>query len=75
MEKEINHSKKPCESAITENTEKLRFSLKQTYYIIDNILKAHKEDNFNELVPSWHEALLDAMKNAKFGKALAYSYL
>lgn len=65
MEKEINHSNKPCESAITEGTKKLRFSLKQAYYIIDNILKAHEEDNFNELVPSWHKALLDAMKTLK----------
>ena len=52
-------------NAITECTEGLRFSLKQAYYIIDNILRAHEKDGFNELIPSWHTALLDAMKTLK----------
>ena len=30
---------------------------RQAIYIIENIYRAHEEDGFNELIPSWHEAL------------------
>ena len=40
---------------INENTE--RYTIKQAIYIIENIYRAHEEDGFNELIPSWHEAL------------------
>ncbi len=40
----------------------LKYSLEQAYYIAENILRAHEEDNFNELIPSWHEALKEALK-------------
>ena len=43
----------------------LKYSLKQAYYIAENILRAHEEDNFNELIPSWHEALKEALKTFK----------
>ena len=31
-------------------------------YIIDNIYRAHEEDGFNELIPSWHQALVESLK-------------
>ena len=45
-----------------------KYNQKQAFYIIDNIQKAHVEDGFNELVPEWHEALIEsenALKNAE----------
>lgn len=42
-----------------------KYSLKQALYIVENIYRAHEEDNFNELVPSWYEALQEAMKTLK----------
>ena len=42
------------------------YTVKQAIYIIENIYRAHEEDGFNELIPSWHEALvksLDTLKN------------
>ena len=40
----------------------LKYSVKQAMYIIENIYRAHEEDGFNELVPSWYEALCEAKK-------------
>jgi hypothetical protein len=40
----------------------LKYSVKQAMYIIENIYRAHEEDGFNELVPSWYEALLESKK-------------
>lgn len=40
----------------------LKYSVKQAIYIIENIYRAHEEDGFNELVPSWYEALCEAKK-------------
>lgn len=44
---------------IKEST--VRYTVKQAIYIIENIYRAHEEDGFNELVPSWHKALLDSL--------------
>lgn len=44
---------------INENTE--RYTIKQAIYIIENIYRAHEEDGFNELIPSWHEALINCL--------------
>lgn len=46
----------------------LKYSLKQAIYIIENILRAHEEDGFNELVPSWYEALNESLKTLKAAK-------
>ncbi len=35
------------------------YTIKQAMYIIENIYRAHEEDNFNELIPSWHKALIE----------------
>lgn len=39
-----------------------KYSLKQAIYIIENIYRAHEEDGFNELIPSWKKALEESMK-------------
>ncbi|MBP5642858.1 MAG: hypothetical protein J6X10_01305 [Bacteroidales bacterium] len=39
-----------------------KYTLKQAIYIVENIYRAHEEDGFNELVPSWYEALCEAKK-------------
>jgi len=48
MSKEIKTSPNNNEKANSS----LKYSLKQAYYIAENILRAHEEDNFNELIPS-----------------------
>ena len=40
---------------LTEN--KNIYTVKQAIYIIENIYRAHEEDGFNELIPSWYNAL------------------
>lgn len=44
---------------ITESTG--HYTIKQTLFIIENIYRAHEEDGFNELIPSWHKALIDSL--------------
>lgn len=51
--KKINQMKES-----TNNT----YNVKQAIYIIDNIYRAHEEDGFNELIPSWHNALLNSLE-------------
>ena len=41
------------------------YTPKQAMYIIENIYRAHEEDGFNELVPSWYNALLKAKETLK----------
>ena len=40
----------------------LHYNIKQAMYIVDNIYRAHEEDGFNELIPSWHHALVESLK-------------
>ena len=44
---------------ITEGTG--HYTIKQALFIIENIYRAHEEDGFNELIPSWHKALIDSL--------------
>ena len=39
-----------------------RYTVKQAIYIIENIYRAHEEDEFNELIPSWHQGLMDCLE-------------
>lgn len=39
------------------NENKNIYTVKQAIYIIENIYRAHEEDGFNELIPSWYIAL------------------
>lgn len=51
---------------ITENINMgNRYSVKQAMYIVENIYRAHEEDGFNELIPSWYEALIKSMEVLK----------
>ena len=47
------------------NESSTKYSIKQAIYIIENIYRAHEEDGFNELIPSWYEALLESIKTLK----------
>ena len=48
---------------IAENTQSMgKYSVKQALYIIENIYRAHEEDNFNELIPSWYNALRESLE-------------
>lgn len=40
-------------------------NIKQAFYIINNIYRAHEEDGFNELIPSWHNALMQSLSVLK----------
>ena len=46
----------------TLTEDKNTFSVKQSIYIIENIYRAHEEDGFNELIPSWYNALQQSMQ-------------
>lgn len=39
-----------------------KYSLKQAIYIIENIYRENEENHFYELIPSWHQALLDSLE-------------
>lgn len=39
-----------------------RYSVKQAMYIVENIYRAHEEDGYNELIPSWYKALKESME-------------
>lgn len=41
------------------------YTVKQAIYIIENIYRAHEEDGYNELIPSWHEALVNSLETLK----------
>lgn len=41
------------------------YTLKQALFIIDNIYRCNEEDGFNELIPSWYEAMLKAIETLK----------
>ena len=54
------------------------YTVKQSIYIIENIYRAHEEDGFNELIPSWHKALVDSLKvlnNAPNKNQTIYDYI
>ena len=42
-----------------------RYTIKQAIYIIENIYRAHEEDGFNELIPSWHQGLVDSLASLR----------
>ena len=46
----------------------LVYTLKQAVYITENILRAHEEDGFNELVPKWNKALHDSLNTFLYYK-------
>ena len=50
-------------NSLNENNNK--YTVKQAIYIIENIYRAHEEDGYNELIPSWHEALVESLKTLK----------
>lgn len=41
------------------------YTVKQAIYIIENIYRAHEEDGFNELIPSWKKALKESLLRLK----------
>lgn len=46
---------------ITENTEMGgTYTVRQAMYIVENIYRAHEEDDYNELIPSWYDALCES---------------
>ena len=49
----------------TLNEDTQHYNLKQIIYIVDNIYRAHEEDGFNELIPSWYKALKDCLNTLR----------
>ena len=56
-------------NTLQESNNHLRYSLTQAEYIVDNIYDAHTEQGFNEMIPSWYQALTDALETFKWSKA------
>lgn len=42
-----------------------KYSVEQAVYIIENIYRMQEEDDLNELIPSWYEALKDSLFTLK----------
>lgn len=65
-----NYSKfmEECNKIQESSADGLRYSLESAIYIIENIYRAHEEDGYNELIPSWHQALNDCMETLKRSK-------
>lgn len=52
--KEVNSS--------IEESNSLRYNVKQAMYIIDNIYRCNEEDDINEMLPSWYQAIRESIK-------------
>ena len=50
------------ENKVESNSEELKYTLKQAVYIVENIYREHEENDFNELIPSWYEALKESQR-------------
>ena len=44
------------------NESSMVYNVKQSMYIIDNVYRCNEEDEFNEMLPSWHQALLQSIR-------------
>lgn len=63
-------------NTLTESTN--TYTVKQAIYIIENIYRAHEEDGFNELIPSWYKALhlsLQTLLNVPNKNEIIYDYI
>lgn len=52
-------------NSIKEDSHNFKYTINQCYFIIDNIYRLHEEDNFNELLPSWFDALNECLSILK----------
>lgn len=52
---------KEVNSLVTE-TNNMTYNLKQAMYIIDNVYRCNEEDGFNEMLPSWHKAMIESIR-------------
>lgn len=63
--KEVGNYSKFLEDTNKINESIKQYTPKQAIYIIENIYRAHEEDGFNELVPSWYEALTSSLETLR----------
>ena len=47
---------------IVNESKETKYSVKQAIYIIENLYRMHEEDELNELIPKWHDALRDSVE-------------
>lgn len=52
---------KEVNDIITESNSMV-YNVKQAMYIIDNVYRCNEEDGFNEMLPSWYQALLQSIR-------------
>ena len=51
---------KEVNNMVTESNT-MSYNVRQAMYIIDNIYRCNEEDGFNEMLPSWHHAILQSI--------------
>ena len=47
---------------LTEGSNYSHYNVKQAMYIIDNVYRCNEEDDINEMLPSWHQAIKQSIK-------------
>lgn len=52
---------KEVNNLVTESNT-MFYNVKQAMYIIDNVYRCNEEDDFNEMLPSWHRAMLESIR-------------
>ena len=52
---------KEVNNIMTESNSRI-YNVKQAMYIIDNVYRCNEEDGFNEMLPSWYQAILQSIR-------------
>ena len=47
---------------MVNESKETKYSVRQAIYIIENLYRMHEEDELNELIPKWHNALRDSVE-------------
>ena len=47
---------------MVNESKETKYSVRQAIYIIENLYRMHEEDELNELIPKWHDALRDSVE-------------
>ena len=47
---------------MVNDSKETKYSVRQAIYIIENLYRMHEEDELNELIPKWHDALRDSVE-------------
>lgn len=52
---------KELNNLVTES-HPMHYNVKQAMYVIDNVYRCNEEDDINEMLPSWHRAMMESIR-------------